>query len=364
MDFEETPPFLEHFAGLPDPRTRRPAYPLQELLLIAVCAILSGADDWVDVADWGRAKLGWLRRFLPFENGVASHDTFGRVFALLDATAFEACFIAWMAALCPALREAVAIDGKTVRRSHASGRKAIHVVSAYAHRLGVTLGQLKTAEKSNEITAIPELLDALLLKGCIVTIDAMGCQKEIAAKVVERKADYVLMVKNNQPTLAAALERCFEAAERAGFEGIAHSRAEWVEKGHGRIETRCCRVMDDLSGLENRADWAGLKTLVLLESSRDINGVASCERRYYISSLNADAERLGQLVRGHWGGGEWPALVAGCGLWRRPGAHARRQLGGELLDPAPHHAELDPPGQNCEDRRQEPPKDGRMGRWL
>jgi len=365
MDFEQTPPLLEHFAGLPDPRTRRPAYPLQELLLVAVCAILSGADGWVDVADWGQAKLGWLRRFLPFENGVAAHDTFGRVFALLDAEAFEACFIAWMGSVCGALAGLeIAIDGKTVRRSQASGQKAIHLVSAYAHRLGVALGQVKTAEKSNEITAIPGLLDALLLEGCIVTIDAMGCQREIAAKVVERGADHLLMVKNNQPALAAALEACFGEAERDGFEGVARARAGWVEKGHGRIETRRCVVANDLSGLASRPDWAGVKALVLLESIREINGVASRERRYYISSLDAGARAPGPAGAGALGRGERPALAAGRGVRGGPGADARGECGGELLDTAPHHAEPDPAGQNRESGRQKPPKGGRMGRWL
>ena len=303
MDTQETqtPPFSEHFAALPDPRTRRADYPLQELLLVAVCAILCGADNWVDVAEFGEAKLEWLRRILPFENGVASHDAFGRVFALLDAAAFEACFIAWMSSLCPALEGAVPVDGKTVRRSHGAGRKAIHVVSAFAHGLGVALGQVKTAEKSNEITAIPELLDALLLKGCLVTIDAMGCQKAIAAKILAKEADYALMVKNNQPGLAAAVEGFFEAAEREGFGEAAHTRAEWVEKGHGRIETRRCVAADAPAGVEALAGWPGLKTLVMVESLREINGRASLERRYYISSRQADAERLGLAVRGHWG---------------------------------------------------------------
>jgi predicted transposase YbfD/YdcC len=313
MNFQETPPFLEHFADLPDPRTRRSAYPLQELLLVAVCAILSGADNWVDVADWGRAKLEWLRRVLPFESGAASHDTFGRVFALLDAAAFEARFIAWMGALCPALSGVVPIDGKTVRRSHGAGRKAIHVVSAFARSLGVALGQVKTAEKSNEITAIPELLDALLLRGCLVTIDAMGCQKAIALKILEREADYALMVKNNQPALAAAVEGFFEAAERSGFEGVAHTRAEWVDGGHGRIETRRCVAAGAPDGLEALAGWPKLKTLVLVESIREVNGAASTERRYYISSRQADAEHLGCAVRGHWGienGLHWSLDVA------------------------------------------------------
>lgn len=292
--------FLEHFSHLQDPRTRRSDYPLEELLLTALCAILSGADNWVDVADWGREKLEWLRRLLPFANGTASHDTFGRVFALLDAEVFEACFIDWMASRCPALKDAVAIDGKTIRRSHRAGQKAIHVVSAFAHAAGVALGQVKTAEKSNEITAIPELLDALLLKGCLVTIDAMGCQKAIAAKIIEREADYALMVKNNQPTLAAAVEGFFEAAKLDGFEG-AHTRAEWVDGGHGRIETRRCIVAQAPAEHKELTKWPALKSLILVETMREINGKTSVERRYYISSRQAEAEYMGQAVRGHWG---------------------------------------------------------------
>lgn len=193
MEPEEKMALLEHFADLKDPRTREPTHDLQELLLTVVCAVLSGADTWAAVALWGQAKLGWLRRFLPFENGVASHDTFGRVFALLDAAVFEQCFIRWMRSVCGAFEGLqVALDGKTVRRSTSAGSKAIHLVSAFAHGLGLTLGQVKTAAKSNEITALPELLDALLLKGCMVTIDAMGCQKAIAAKIVAQESDYAL----------------------------------------------------------------------------------------------------------------------------------------------------------------------------
>jgi len=191
--------FLDHFADLEDPRSRQSPHSLMELLLTAICAVFCGADGWAGVALWGRAKLSWLRQFLPFQNGVAAHDTFGRVFALLDAAVFEQRFIAWMRSVCGAFKGLqVALDGKTVRRSKSSGQKALHMVSAFAHGLGLTLGQVKTAEKSNEITAIPELLDALLLKGCIVTIDAMGCQKAIAAKIVRQESDYALMVKNNQ----------------------------------------------------------------------------------------------------------------------------------------------------------------------
>ena len=314
METDEKKALLEHFADLDDPRSRQSPHGLMELLLTAICAVLSGADGWAGVALWGSAKLPWLRQFLPFANGVASHDTFGRVFALLDAAVFEQCFIRWMRSVCGAFEGLqVALDGKTVRRSKSSGQKAIHLVSAFASGLGLTLGQVKTAEKSNEITAIPDLLDALLLKGCIVTIDAMGCQKAIAAKIVQQESDYALMVKNNQPGLAAAIEGFFNAAERVGYQGIPHTRAEWVEKGHGRIETRRCVVTGDLSCLEDRHDWPGVKALVMVEAVRDVDGVASAERRYYISSRLADAEHMGAVVRGHWGvenGLHWSLDVA------------------------------------------------------
>lgn len=314
MEPEEKKALLGHFADLEDPRTREPLHSLEEILLVAVCGILSGADGWAGVALWGQAKLPWLRQFLPFENGTASHDTFGRVFALLDAAVFERCFIAWMTSVCGALQGLeVNIDGKTVRRSKSPGGKAIHLVSAFANRLGLTLGQVKTAEKSNEITAIPELLDALLLKGCIVTIDAMGCQTAIAAKIVEKESDYVLAVKNNQPTLAQAIEGFFNGADGKAWEGVPHTFAEWIEKDHGRIETRRCVVVDDLGCLGDGHKWTQAKTLAMVEAIREINGVASTERRYYISSLLADAERMRAVVRGHWGvenGLHWSLDVA------------------------------------------------------
>lgn len=302
METEEKKALLAHFADLKDPRTREPMHRLEEILLVAVCAVLSGADGWAGVALWGQAKLPWLRQFLPFENGTASHDTFGRVFALLDAAVFERCFVAWMASVCGAFQGLeVGIDGKTARRSKSAGRNALHLVSAFACGPGLTLGQVRTAEKSNEITAIPELLDALLLKGCIVTIDAMGCQKTMAAKIVEKESDYVLAVKNNQPALAQAIGRLFDGAERREWRGVPHTFAEWVEKDHGRIETRRCRVIDDLGGLGESHGWPQAKTLVVVEAVREINGAASVEQRHSISSLQADAERLGTVVRGHWG---------------------------------------------------------------
>ena len=314
METVEKKSILEHFADLEDPRTRESLHRLEEVLLVAICGILSGADGWAGVALWGQTKLPWLRQFLPFENGTASHDTFGRVFALLDAAVFEHCFISWMSSVCGAFQGLeVAIDGKTLRRSKSRGGKAIHMVSAFAGGLGLTLGQVKTSEKSNEITAIPELLDALLLKGCIVTIDAMGCQTAIAAKIVEKESDYVLAVKNNQPTLAQAIEGFFIGAESKAWEGVPHTFAEWIEKDHGRIETRRCWVVDDLGCLGKDHKWAQPKTLSMVEAIRKVNGVASTERRYYISSLQADAERMGTVVRGHWGvenGLHWSLDVA------------------------------------------------------
>lgn len=314
METVEKKALLEYFADLKDPRTRESPHRLEEILLVAVCGILSGADGWAGVALWGKTQLPWLRQFLPFEHGTASHDTFGRVFALLDAAVFERCFIAWMTSVCGAFRGLeVNSDGKTLRRSKSPGGKAIHLVSAFANGLGLALGQVKTAEKSNEITAIPELLDALLLKGCIVTIDAMGGQTAIAAKIIEKESDYVLAVKNNPPTLAQAIEGFFNGAARKEWEGVPHPFAEWIEKDHGRIETRRCWVVDDLGCLGDGHKWPQAKTLAMVEAIRELNGVASTERRYYISSLLADAERMGTVVRGHWGvenGLHWSLDVA------------------------------------------------------
>jgi predicted transposase YbfD/YdcC len=272
---------------------------LDELLLTAISAILSVADTWVSVALWGRAKLDWLRQFLPFANGIVAHDTFGRVFSLLDATVFEACFRRWMRTVCGAFEGLqVAIDGTTVRRAKSAGQSAIPRVSAFAQGLGLTLGQVKTAEKSNEITAIPELLDALLLKGCLVTIDAMGCQKAIAAKLIQQESDYLLMVKNNQPNLAAAIEHCFDTARATGYQHLAHTMAEWIEKDHGRIETRRCVVTPDLSGLGALGkDWPGLQALVMIEARREVQDEVSTERRYYLSSRLADAAENFSVLR-------------------------------------------------------------------
>jgi predicted transposase YbfD/YdcC len=298
---------LEAFEELSDPRARECAYQLEELLLAAICAVISGAESWTSVVEWSEMKLDWLRQHLPFANGIASHDTFGRVFSLLDAKQFEACFMRWIGGLCPSLAgQHVAIDGKCVRGSHDGKQSAIHLVSAWSSTSGLTLGQVKTADKSNEITAIPELLNALDIKGSIITIDAMGCQHDIAAKIMQCGADYVLGVKDNQPGLAEAVKLWFDAADAGKLD-----RPYWddiqTEKDHGRIETRRCLVTDDVAWLqEQNQHWSGLRSLIMIESTREIigrnsTGIASVERRYYISSLPAKAALLGKTVRAHWG---------------------------------------------------------------
>ena len=297
---------LEAFEELQDPRGRECAHKLEELLLVAICAVISGAESWASVAEWGDLKLDWLRQHLPFCNGVASHDTFGRVFRLLSAHQFEACFMRWMRDLCPDLDgHHLAIDGKCVRGSHDGKKGAIHLVSAWSTTAGLTLGQVKTADKSNEITAIPELLDALDVKGATITIDAMGCQHSIAAKIIDSEADYVLGVKDNQRGLAEAMKLWFKTADANGTD-----RPYWqdtqTDKDHGRIETRRCVVTNDVAWLKEQGqEWAGLQSLIMVESTREIigrnsDGKSSKERRYYISSLPAKVVLLGKTVRAHW----------------------------------------------------------------
>jgi predicted transposase YbfD/YdcC len=290
------------FGDLKDPRSRSPEHPLIELLVVAIAAILSGADSWVGIATWGEAKIEWLRQYLKLANGVPSHDTFGRVFSMLDAKHFEACFVRWVGGLCQGLEgKVVAIDGKTVRRSHRLGQGAIHLVSAYCGALRVSLGQVKTEAKSNEITAIPELLEALLLKGAVVTIDAMGCQQAIAQKIVQGGADYVLAVKDNQPGLCEGLRELFAAHDARGLKTVRFGEHTEIGKDHGRIETRRCVVCEDIQWLAQRERWCGVRSVAMIESTRQIGEHSSTERRYYISSLGADAKRLGEAIREHWG---------------------------------------------------------------
>lgn len=299
---------LEHFDDLPDPRVAaRCMYPLQEMLLVALCAVSCDADDWVHVAEWGEAKLEWLRGFLPFEHGVASHDTFSRVFAQLDAQRFEACFRAWMGQLCPSLQgQWIAVDGKSVRGSHQGGAGMAHMVSAWHTGAGLTLGQVRTAAKSNEISAMAELLEALDIRGATITLDAMGCQREIVQRLVEREAHYLIGVKNNQPTLAQAIEQLFEPA-RPEAPARALDEEVRLDKGHARLQRRRCVVHTELSGLDTalRERWPGLKCVAMVESTREIiqgrdQSAPSTEWRYYMSSKVLDAAEFSRQIQAHW----------------------------------------------------------------
>jgi len=303
--YDQVVEWLQHFQEVEDPRqSGKVAYPLEEMLLQCLLAVLAGADSWVEIAEFGKKKLEFLRRFRAFEHGTPSHDQFGNLFAALDAEAFQNCFIAWVASLTKLGPDIVAIDGKTLRRSYQEGgaKAPIHMISAWSSRQRLVLGQTKVADKSNEITAIPDLLDALTLKGAIVTIDAMGCQKEIAKKIVAKEADYVLALKGNQGTLSEDVELFFSEQKACKFEDTAVSRHQTLEKSHGRIETRTYTSIDGIDWLKERHHWFGLKSIVMVESIREIiGGKTEQETRFYISSLRADAEGQGDAIRGHWG---------------------------------------------------------------
>lgn len=297
--------WLEHFEDLEDPRqSGKVAYPLDEMLLQCLLAVLAGAGSWVEIAAFGKRKLDFLRRFRAFEEGTPPHDQFGNLFAALNAEAFQSCFIAWVASLAKLGAGVVAIDGKTLGRSYQEGgaKAPVHMISAFSSRQRLVLGQRKAADKSNEITAIPELLDLLMVKGAIVTIDAMGCQKEIAKKIVTKEADYVLALKGNQGSLSADVELFFTEQKACKLEDTVVSRHETLEKSHGRIETRMYTSIDAIDWLTERHRWAGLKSIVMVESIREfVGGKTERETRYYISSLAADATRQGDAIRSHWG---------------------------------------------------------------
>ncbi len=295
----------EAFSELPDPRTG-PAqrHDLTEMILMALCAVLCGADSWVDVAEWAEDNEAWLKRYLVLEHGTPSHDTFSRVFRLLDAKIFEACFREWIGSLVGVVAGVVAIDGKTACGSREGHNTALHTISAFATACGLCLGQEHTRGKGNEIPAIKALLDTLALKGCIVTIDAIGCQTEIAQKILDRGGDYLLAVKDNQETLANALREFFADGESAGFGSLPIDFHQTVEKDHGRIETRRARWVADLSWMDRslRERWPKLAGVGMIERQRDINGKTSSERAFYIGSKGiASAESFAKAARSHWG---------------------------------------------------------------
>jgi len=272
------------------------------VLLLCLLAVLAGAEAMTDIARFGEKKLDLLRRFLPFRDGTPAHDHLGDILATLDAEKFQQCFVAWVAALTGMPADVIAIDGKTSRRSYQKkGAKApIHMVSAFAARQRLVLGQVKVAEKSNEIVAIPKLLDMLAIEGAIVTIDAMGCQRDIAQKILDKKADYVLALKGNQGTLREDVE-LFAAEQKANdFKDTKVTRHETVDGDHGRIETRTYTAFHDVAWLQERHDWPGLKGVVMVESTREIADKIERETRFYITSLVLLAHALGPIIRSHW----------------------------------------------------------------
>jgi predicted transposase YbfD/YdcC len=296
--------FIQCFQNVEDPRlNRQKRHSLLDIIAIAICAAIAGADSWTEIADFGRAKEEWLRTFLKLPNGIPSHDTFGRVFSLLEPNQFQCAFQGWVAAIQGRVRGVVAIDGKTARRSHdhAKGKQAIHVVSAWAHDASLALGQVTVDEKSNEITAIPELVRQLDLKGCLVTIDAMGCQRDIAKTLLDAGADYLLAVKANQEILAEDVEEEFKQAMADDFAHMEHYYHETLDKGHGRIERRQYWYTHEIAGLGTAAKWPGLTGMVMCRATRTVKGETSVEDRYYITSAkDSDVAMIAQSIRGHW----------------------------------------------------------------
>jgi predicted transposase YbfD/YdcC len=293
--------FSHYFSGMKDPRRTNRGhhlYPLDEILFLCISAVISGMDDWTSISMFGRSKVAWLRQYYPYVHGIPSHDVLGKVFAALDPIKFSECFRQWINSIAELTGgEVVAIDGKTIRGSDdkASGIAALHVVSAYAAGNRLCLGQQAVSEKSNEITAIPALLKLLELKDCIITIDAMGCQKAIAGVIIEKEADYVLMVKDNQQELRQQVEKVFTLNNKTEADVT-------IDFGHGRIEQRTCQAIDELVFLDGREEWPGLKSVAKIISERTDkrSGKKSTDTRYYISSLPAKPKVIGKAVRNHW----------------------------------------------------------------
>jgi len=297
----------EHFSNLVEPRVvGRSDHKLIDIVVIAICGVICGAEGWTDIEQFGQVKEDWLRQFLELPSGIPSHDTFGRVFGRLDAEEFQHCFASWVQAVFDITEgQVIAIDGKTARRSHdrVIGKDAIHMVNAWAAKNSIALGQVKTDDESNEITAIPRLLKLLEIKGCIVTIDAMGCQTEIAGQIIDQGGDYVLQVKDNQKNLRQDIEDWFAYARQVGFKDMSYDYARTVNKGHGRIEIRECWAIDDPLAFEyirHYLGWKGLKTIAMVRRQRRIGNRVTEETAYYISSLDGDATLILTCSRQHW----------------------------------------------------------------
>lgn len=305
----ETPfgKLAQHFGDLEDPRDTNIRHQLIDMLFIAICAIICGADTWVEVENFGHQKEAWLRQYLALPNGIPSHDTFGRLFARIDPEAFQKGFLAWVRAIHELTQgQVIAVDGKQLRGSHdqANGQRAMYLVSAWATANHLVLGQRKVADKSNEITAIPELLHLLEIQGCVITIDAIGTQTKIAKQIIQAGADYVLAVKENQERLYQDIVALFEYDQQQDFQDAPYTYAKTVNKNHGRMEIRQCWATSDtdyLTTIRGNEKWAGLQSILRVAAERVVNGQASMEVRYYISSLKTGADKLLQATRGHWG---------------------------------------------------------------
>ena len=293
------PAFIDYFSTIEDPRRQTRGnfmYPLNEILFLAISAVISGADGWTSIQLFGNSKLKWLRKYFPYEKGIPSHDVIGTVFSSLDSESFSKSFMLWVESIAEISDgEIIPIDGKTICHSEKRGKKALHVVSAFAHKNGLCLGQKCVDQKSNEITAIPELLDLLTIKGCIITIDSMGCQKAIAEKIIEKKANYVLAVKGNQKELKEQIEKLFKITSFT-------DTYKHTELGHGRIEHREYQVIDDLRFLDNKERWKNIQTIISLRSKRinKATGKTTISTRLYISSLPAKASKIAKAIRAHW----------------------------------------------------------------
>lgn len=304
-DFPMAACIIEHFSSLKDHRLdRNKLHSLIDIIVLAICAISSGANGWEAIEDFGKEKEAWLRQYIPLKNGIPSHDCIAYTLCRVSPMAFRDCFMNWVNAVKEQTAgEVVAIDGKTARgsRDRKNNRHPLHMVSAWACSNRLVLAQEATAEKSNEITAIPKLLAILELKGCIVTLDAMGCQKAIAAQIIQQGADYVLGLKGNQGHLHEAVEDFFNTAQSADFRAVDYDYIEEIDKDHGRLETRRYWITEELSSLSAVTDWTGLRSIGKVERECWQNDKKTVETRYFINSIPADAGQFAKAVRGHWG---------------------------------------------------------------